>query len=227
MNRKLIDFGLPLGILLLLTALIAASGADLGLSSLAYRAGEWPLGDLQPWRFFYLYGFYPAYILGGLALGLFAAGYVRPSLARFRKGAAFMVLLLALGPGLLVNEVFKVNWGRERPHEMALFGGSKPFQQPWERGVPGTGRSFPSGHAGAAFYLAMPYFVLRRRKPRLAARVYVCGMFYGILMGIARIVQGGHFVSDVLWAWGVIHLTAVALSYLMKLDNEELPRSGV
>jgi len=225
MCRKLIDFGLPLGILLLLTALIAVSGADLKLSTIAYRAGGWPLGNLQPWRFFYLYGFYPAYILGGLALGLFGATYVRPPLAEFRKGALFMVLLLALGPGLLVNEVIKVNWGRERPRQMTLFGGSKAYQQPWERGEPGTGRSFPSGHAGSAFYLAMPYFVLRRRKPHLAALVYSGGMFYGILMGIARIVQGGHFVSDILWAWGVVHLTAVALYYLMKLDIEEFPRS--
>jgi len=223
---KLIDFGLPLLILLLLTALIAVSGADMKLAALAYQTKGWPIGDVQPWRFFYLYGYYPAYIMGGVALGLFVASFFKPVLAGFRKGAAFMVILLALGPGLLVNTAFKGHWGRERPREMSMFGGSKAYQQPWERGKAGAGRAFPSGHAGAAFYLAMPFFALRRRKPRVAARIYCCGMLYGILMGIARMVQGGHFMSDILWAWGVVHLTAVVLYYLIGLDSEEIPQSG-
>jgi len=227
MNKKLIDFGLPIAVLLLLTALIAVSGADLKLEALAYQTKGWPIGYLQPWSSFYLYGFYPSYILGGLALGLFVASFIKPRLAGFRNGAAFMVVLLALGPGLLVNTVFKDHWGRERPREMTRFGGIKAFQQPWERGEPGTGRSFPSGHAGSAFYLAMPYFALRRRKPRIAAWIYSGGMFYGILMGVARMVQGGHFLSDILWAWGVVHLTAVALYYLMGLDSEEISHSRV
>lgn len=227
MSRKLIDFGIPLAVLLLLTALIAVSGADMRLSALAYQPGGWTLGNVQPWRFFYLYGYYPTYILGGVALGLFVATFFMPTLSGFRKGAAFMVILLALGPGLLVNTVFKGHWGRERPRQMSSFGGNKAYQQPWERGEPGTGRAFPSGHAAAAFYLAMPYFALRRRKPRVAIWVYSVGMLYGILMGIARITQGGHFVSDILWAWGVVHLTAVALYYLMGLDSEKSPHSRV
>ena len=225
MTRKQLDFGLPLAVLLLLTALIAISGADLRIATLAYRPEGWPIGGVQPWRFFYLYGYYPAYILGSVALGLFAASFIKPKLAGFRKGSAFMVILLALGPGLLVNTVFKGHWGRERPHEMTRFGGSKAYQQPWDRGETGSGRSFPSGHAAAAFYLAMPYFVLRQRKPRVAIWVYSGGMLYSILMGIARIVQGGHFVSDILWAWGVVHLTAVTLSYVMGLNSEESPHA--
>jgi membrane-associated PAP2 superfamily phosphatase len=52
--------------------------------------------------------------------------------------------------------------------------------------------------------------------------VFAGGILYGILMGVARISQGGHFASDILWAWGVVHLTAVALYYLMGLDREEV-----
>jgi membrane-associated PAP2 superfamily phosphatase len=226
LNKKVIDFGVPIGVLAVATALIAVTGADLEISAFFHINGAWPVGDAQPWHFLYLYGFYPAYILGGAALALFAAGFAKPRLAPFRKGAAFMVLLLMLGPGLLVNTAFKDHWGRERPRDITQFGGTKTFHHPWEKGVAGNGKSFPSGHGASAFYLAMPFFALRRRSPRTAVRIFTLGMLYGLMMGVARIAQGGHFVSDVLWAWGGVHLTAVALYYLLGLDREKIPECG-
>ncbi|QEM67226.1 phosphatase PAP2 family protein [Geobacter sp. FeAm09] len=223
LNTKLLDFGVPLVVLVAATALIAVTGADLKAATFFYINGAWPVGDAQPWHFLYLYGHYPAYILGGAALALYVAGFAKSHLATFRKGAAFMVILLLLGPGLLVNAAFKDCWGRPRPREVAQFGGKRAFHSPWERGIPGNGKSFPSGHGASAFYLAMPYFALRRRSPRIARRIFVLGMLYGIVMGVARVSQGGHFVSDILWAWGVVHLTAVALYYLMGLDRETAP----
>jgi lipid A 4'-phosphatase len=227
LNNKLLDFGLPIIVLMAATTLIAVTGADLKAATFFYINGAWPVGDAQPWHFLYLYGHYPAYILGWTALALYVAGFAKPRLASFRKGAAFMVILLILGPGLLVNTVFKDGWGRPRPREITPLGGKWDFHNPWERGVAGNGKSFPSGHGASAFYLAMPFFALRRRSPRIAKRIFVLGMLYGIVMGVARVSQGGHFVSDVLWAWGVVHLTAVALYYLMGLDRETAPDGGV
>ena len=221
MNRKILDFGVPLLVLLLGTTIIAVTGADLALSAWFHRPDGWPVGNLFPWHQFYRWGYYPADILGIAALGLLVTSFFRPGLIRFRRQAAFMVVLLLLGPGLLVNTVFKDHWGRPRPRQIVPFGGTMQFHHPWEPGEAGTGKSFPSGHAGSAFYLAMPYFILRRRKARLASRIYAGGICYGILMGIARIAQGGHFLSDILWAWGVVHLTAVALYYLMGLHRED------
>ena len=40
-------------------------------------------------------------------------------------------------------------------------------------------------------------------------------------MSVARISQGGHFLSDNLWAWGMVHLLAVTLYYLMRLDRDD------
>lgn len=223
MNRRVLDFALPATLLLLLTALIGACGLDLPVSAYFHNAGDWPTGTEQPWRFFYRYGYIPAYILGAAALVLFIATFIKPALARWRKSAAFLVLLLLLGPGALVNSAFKDHWGRPRPREVVQFGGTRQFHHPWERGEAGNGKAFPSGHGAAAFYLAMPFFALRRLKPQMAAWIYCGGMVYGILMGIARISQGGHFASDILWSWGVVHLTAVTLYYLMGLDLEESP----
>jgi lipid A 4'-phosphatase len=223
MNRKLLFFGLPVAVLTLMTILIAVTGADMKVSAVFHQPNGWPIGDEQPWRFFYRYGYYPAYILAGASLGLLIATFIKPAWAGFRKYAAFMVLLLLLGPGLLVNTVFKDHWGRPRPREITQSGGTKQFHHPWERGEAGNGRAFPSGHGASAFYLAMPFFALHRRKPRVAAWIYAGGMLYGVMMGIARIAQGGHFVSDILWAWGVVHLTAVTLYFLMGLHREEPP----
>ncbi|MGD0587149.1 MAG: phosphatase PAP2 family protein [Oryzomonas sp.] len=226
LNRKVVDFGVPIAVLAAATALIAVTGADLKVATFFHIDGAWPVGDAQPWHFLYQYGYYPAYILGSAALALFAAGCFKPGLASYRKGAAFMVVLLMLGPGLLVNTAFKDHWGRPRPRDITQFGGTKTFRQPWEKGVAGKGKSFPSGHGASAFYLAMPFFALRRRSPRTAIRIFTLGMIYGLVMGVARIAQGGHFVSDVLWAWGGVHLTAVALYYLMGLDREQAPACG-
>jgi membrane-associated PAP2 superfamily phosphatase len=33
-------------------------------------------------------------------------------------------------------------------------------------------------------------------------------------------VQGAHFLSDVLWALGFVYLTAVAFAYLLRLDHD-------
>jgi membrane-associated PAP2 superfamily phosphatase len=119
----------------------------------------------------------------------------------------------------MVNVVFKDHWGRPRPREIVQFGGQKQFLQPWQKGEDGKGRSFPSGHASAAFYMTAPFFIYRRTNKQLARIWLAGGLTFGLLMSIARITQGGHFLSDNLWAWGMVHLTALALCYILGLDR--------
>jgi membrane-associated PAP2 superfamily phosphatase len=47
------------------------------------------------------------------------------------------------------------------------------------------------------------------------------GLVYGCIMGMARIIQGGHFLSDVLWSAGFVYLTALVLADLLQLDDQE------
>lgn len=221
MTVKSRDFLFPSLILLLATIAIAATNADLRLAGLFYIGGAWPVGDQQPWHFLYLLDRTPAVIIGTAGLAAAIIGANTLSKRHLVKPGLFLLLLLAIGPGLTVNALFKEYWGRPRPREITQFRGTKEFLHPWQRGIAHKGRSFPSGHSSAAFYTAAPFFVLRRRSPRSAVYWLVGGTLFGILMSIARISQGAHFLSDTLWAWGMVHLLAVALYYLLHLDRDD------
>jgi lipid A 4'-phosphatase len=223
MSPKSRDFALPVVILILATIVIAVTGADLLVSAPFCIDGKWPIGDQQPWHLLYLLDRGPAITLGVCGLVAALTGVIYQKRRSWIRPGLFLVILLALGPGLLVNAVFKEYWGRPRPREIVQFGGKKQFLQPWQNGIAHGGRSFPSGHSSAAFYFSAPFFLLRRRKPRAAALWMTGGLLFGILMSIARIAQGGHFLSDNLWAWGIVHLTAVVLYYLLRLDRDEPP----
>jgi membrane-associated PAP2 superfamily phosphatase len=216
----LMDFLVPLVLLFALTTLIAATGGDLGLEGSFYLPGPgWVYSDLNPWRGLYRFGVFPAFAVAAGSLVLLVAGFFSVRAYVYRRCALFFLLLMLIGPGLLVNTVLKDHWGRPRPRQMQVFGGDRVFHQVWERGEGGKGMSFPSGHASAAFYLVAPFFVLRRSSRKWAGVALTAGLCYGLLMGVARMVQGGHFPSDVLWAGGSVYLVGVSLYYLLRLDR--------
>ncbi len=216
MNRRiLLDFLIPVFVLVTATVFFAAVDLDVRLERMFYEPGRgWVYGNDSPWRELYKYGMVPGLTVGALASVVFAAGFVWERAALFRKSALFFIFLLALGPGL-VTSMLKDNWGRPRPRQVESLGGEQKYLPVWQTGIPGKGKSFPSGHASIAFYLAAPYFVLRRSSPRPAFFCLALGLAYGSLMGLARMVQGGHFLSDVLWSAGVVYLTALMLSYAL------------
>lgn len=207
--------------LIALTALIAINGTDLVVSSKFFISGSWPIGELFPWKMLYRIDRLPSVLLATVGLVAAILSIWKTSLKPWRKAGIFLVLFLALGPGLLVNTIFKDGWGRPRPREIVQFGGNKQFQQPWQKGIRGQGRSFPSGHASAAFFLIAPFFIHRRRRPLIAHGWLIGGIVFGILMSIARIAQGGHFLSDNLWSFGMVYLTGLLLSAAMGLDRED------
>lgn len=213
-----VEATLTLTFLVAATAAIAINGTDLAVSAPFCIEGKWPIGQLFPWKALYRIDRIPAVMLAFFGLVMFLISFVRHDLGHWRRSGAFLVLLLALGPGLLVNAMFKEHWGRPRPREIVQFGGKKEFLHPWQIGQDGKGRSFPSGHASAAFYMTAPFFIYRRRQKRLALIWLSGGLIFGVVMSIARITQGGHFLSDNLWAWGMVHLCALALAALLKVE---------
>src|SRR5262249_32010680 len=55
----------------------------------------------------------------------------RPTLISSRS-ALFLIVSLALGPGLLVNAVLKEGWARPRPGMVTQFGGNYTFMPWWD-----------------------------------------------------------------------------------------------
>jgi lipid A 4'-phosphatase len=112
------------------------------------------------------------------------------------RAAAFLLLALALGPGLIVNSVLKDHWGRARPTQIAEFGGTARFTPaPLPAEQCARNCSFPAGHPAIGFYLGAFAMLAheRARRRSLAATAMVAGA----AMGLARMAQGGHFLSDV------------------------------
>tara|TARA_R110000868_G_scaffold47339_3_gene155367 strand:- start:2102 stop:2806 length:705 start_codon:yes stop_codon:yes gene_type:complete len=117
--------------------------------------------------------------------------------------AVFLMITLLVGPGLMVEALLKPNWGRARPKDITLFGGEAAFTPPlWVADECGHNCSFVSGHAALAFWVTA-YAWLLPRQWRLTG--IVAGTAFGLVMGFVRIAQGGHFLSDVIFA-GVIVL---------------------
>lgn len=224
-SRRFFDFMVPLAILLALTALFRATELDLKLSAYFYTPEEgWKYASAAVCSFLYQYGAWPGLALSIFAGIVFVAGLFLKGLSIYRKQAMFFVLLLALGPGLIVNVVLKDHAGRPRPREVTVFGGSSQFLQVLDPGDPGEGQSFPSGHAAMGFFLAAPYFVLRRSSPGWVAAWLLLGLAAGSAIGIVRMAQGAHFASDIIWSWGVVHLCALSLSRSLNLEKPQRAR---
>jgi lipid A 4'-phosphatase len=220
----LADFLIPLLAAVAITGAIDLAGADLAIQSLFFSPGAgWALRDQEPWAFLYQFGNLPAFALGAMGGIAFVLSFFSRRFRGDRVAALFVVFLLALGPGLIVNTVFKDHWGRPRPADIVQFGGSETYRSFWNPGTAGQGRSFPSGHAAIGFFLMAPFFVLRRRAPGWARRALAAGILYGSLMGLGRMVQGGHFLTDVIWSGFLVYLTGLILYYLFRLDREGLP----
>jgi membrane-associated PAP2 superfamily phosphatase len=210
-------------IALALSALVLAiTNVDLQLSDQFYLPSlGWYLADEAPWRWLYDYGQFPAIGLAVGAFGVLVGSCWRRAWRSHRRRCLFFVLAVALGPGLAVNGVLKPMWGRPRPRQVAQFGGIKAYQ-PWYQPAglsAAAGKSFPSGHAAMGFVLAAGVVLLPRRGAGLQ-RVWIAGALgYGGLMGLGRIVQGGHFLSDVLGSAAVVMLVIWGLSVMLPVGS--------
>jgi membrane-associated PAP2 superfamily phosphatase len=148
--------------LLVLTGIIGVTNLDLIVSSYCFVEGQgFVNGKELPWHFLYRFGEWPPLLMALIALFILLAGLVIRGVRKYRLACGFLVLLYLLGPGVLVNLFFKECWGRPRPVEIVEFGGTQQFVHPWQANSAVEGKSFPSGHASVAFYMAAPFFLLR------------------------------------------------------------------
>jgi dolichol-phosphate mannosyltransferase len=200
-----------------LTWVLVATGAELALQRSLYRAYEgWIWADSPFVRVLYQWGPKPALLAGVAALAFLLASTFRRAWRGHWRAALFLPLVLLLGPGLFVSWGFKAHWGRPRPRDVVEFGGTLDYRAPWQAVTPQNDNgSFPSGHASMGFVLGAPAIPCRRRRPVLAALFLAAGLISGFAVGAARIVQGGHFLNDVLWAGVMVYVAAAAAHRLL------------
>lgn len=209
---------LPLLAALLGTAILRYTPLDVWISSLFYDpvTRTWPYFYSTVCTIFYRGGVYPAVALCSWGCVLVMLGIARRDRRSWLRAGLFLLAVLLIGPGMIVNGGLKQYWGRPRPHQLELFGGSYGFVPV---GSPGTmsrhNSSFPSGHAAVAFYLMAPAFLARGTRPRLARALLFLGIAFGAAMSATRIVQGGHFASDVLWSAAIVYLTCVVCARII------------
>jgi membrane-associated PAP2 superfamily phosphatase len=128
------------------------------------------------------------------------------------RAVIFLIVTMALGPGLLVNAVLKDHWDRPRPIDVKQFGGAETFVPWWDpRGDCPNNCSFVSGDVAGAFWTLAPAALT---PPPYRALAYGAALALGSAMAAFRVMAGGHFPSDVVFA-GVFTFLIVWLCYAL------------
>jgi lipid A 4'-phosphatase len=210
-------------ILALLAAMAAASalfllwpGLDLWASGLFYRPGRdfalrWePVSGAIHDAIPLLMGVVIFAVLLLLAWDLRRGLRRGKALAR----AAFVALSFLIGPGLVANTLLKDNWGRPRPWQVTAFGGASRFAPPVLVGDQCPNNcSFVAGDAAAAFaFLAFALLLPAGRARRIGV---AAALAFGTAIGLMRVAQGAHFLSDVVFAGLVVSLVVLVLRRLL------------
>ncbi len=185
---------------------------DREVAALFYRSGDgsslWPWKDWWLWHFLFKYAYsftITAVIAALLTIGL---SYYLPKLQCLRRPASYLLLVIALGPGLVVNLVFKDHWGRPRPAHMTEFGGQYDYIPPLQIGHTGE-KAFVCGHCSVGFMFFGLYFLSRKRKAFYLALTLI----FGLTLGLTRMSAGGHFLSDILWSGYLVFFVGWCVYY--------------
>ncbi len=197
------------------TMILDATGWDLAWVSRFYTPGgargRWTHAREQPWAFLYDYGEMPPLILAVAAVVLYTASRLGKVRREYAKSCLVVILTVVLGPGLLVSWILKPYWGRPRPADITATGGTQEYHKVSTPAGTKGGKSFPCGHCSMGFSLASGA-AFYSFHPVLSVCALVGGIAYGGLLGATRIIQGGHFPTDVLWA-GILMLMLITILY--------------
>jgi len=129
----------------------------------------------------------------------------------------YLLLVAAVGAGLVVNFGFKDHVGRARPRNVAEFGGTKLFTPPFVLSQEcRTNCSFSSGDVACAFFsIALARALTRRR------RYLVVATAFGAFVAFARVSAGAHFLSDTVVSFFVMLIAADVFWYYVVLTPRE------
>jgi len=192
---------------------------DLWVAAFGFEPGKgFPANREPPWTYArpLIYG--SMYVVIGGSIVLLAWRLASRWVARVpawlpsTRSLIYVLACLAIGPGLVVNSLLKDNWGRPRPSQIETFGGTRTFAPPLLIGDQcHRNCSFVSGEAAAAFGLVALGLAVSRRSPWRPRSLVAAALVFGAAAGFVRIMQGGHFLSDVIYAGLVVCFICGAL----------------
>ncbi len=205
LNKKFLNVEIYLWILFFISSLtfVFFPQIDLFISSLFYDGSGFPIKGSLFESIFY-YSIKPVVItatLSVIALFFYNLFKKKELFGLNKRVFIYLILVLGIAPGLVVNGMLKDNWGRARPNQVIEFGGDKKFTPAFIKSDQ-EGYSFSSGHAAAAFsFMGFALLAKNRRKMWLSLAIA-----YGVLMSIARVSAGGHFFSDVVTSFFIVYI---------------------
>lgn len=110
-----------------------------------------------------------------------------------KRLASVLLVIFALGGGVVLSESMKLLFGRDRPPLIY-------------RAVETANASFPSGHAmlSTITYLTLGALLAQvMPKKRLKAFVFAVAVVLALIVGASRVYLGVHWLSDVLAGWAL------------------------
>jgi len=126
----------------------------------------------------------------------------------------FVTLVCLLGPGVLVHNGIKDNFNRARPENTTYFGGDKLFTPAFSVSDQCSHScSFVSGHSSVGFMFIAFAFLLRGLKRRLMVLI---SLFLGLTIGLGRVMEGDHYLSDIIFAGFAVYITAFYLFRIIR-----------
>ncbi|MGR3951379.1 MAG: phosphatase PAP2 family protein [Chlamydia sp.] len=193
---------------------------DLTFASYSFNSEQRLFAPPNWCSYLYIWGIVPGQLIFCIAGLISTIGFF---LKKIRKNAIwresiYLVLVLAIGSGVISHWVLKEHAHRPRPKQIIEFGGKheyikpfspkKPAGQSYSDSLHDKLRSLPSGHATMGFYFLSFWFIGKRCTNRALSRFGLFfGVFLGVLLSISRILEGGHFFSDSLASFLIMWYT--------------------
>ncbi|MDR2105058.1 MAG: phosphatase PAP2 family protein [Deferribacteraceae bacterium] len=127
----------------------------------------------------------------------------------------YIALVFIIGPGIVVNKLLKEKVGRARPFQTTYFMGKADFSPAFKvTEFGGKYASFVSGHAAFGFFWMALAFPMKNRSNR---RKYLSfGFSLGAAIGFVRILQGKHYLSDVVFSFFFVYIAAAVLWFIIE-----------
>jgi len=188
---------------------------DIWFSSLFFQNGEFYLRN-NPLIVFVYDATHPLvalFFLGVLGLLIYTMVTKKTLFSLKKPALVFMLIAIIMAPGVVVNLILKDNVDRARPKHITQFGGDKLFTPAFVVSDQCPNNcSFVCGHAAAGFSFIALAFVFTGK---LRRRIFITAVTAGFLIGLVRVIQGGHFLSDVIFSFFFTYLTIRLLYYLI------------